>query len=171
MPLAGSAAVPALGHQLQRPEKRFEAISQLGGALIDSGEALLVLREAPVDAFESIEHFRPHLLEPYHALVRVRGACRENFGPITAGEAVAVRNLQHRRTGDAGRNCAPESQTRRQARLSTKSRHMGTGWRSPMIATPQRHVAPSLPRADQTSSPLTRRLASGMSTCTRLRRS
>jgi hypothetical protein len=46
--------------------ERLDAIDRVGGALLNTFEALLLLREPPIDPFEALENLRPHLLQPQH---------------------------------------------------------------------------------------------------------
>jgi hypothetical protein len=44
----------------------LDAIDGVRGALMDALEALLLLREPPIDALEPLEDLRTHLLQPQH---------------------------------------------------------------------------------------------------------
>jgi hypothetical protein len=116
----------------------------------------------------------------------VRTACRhrceellDNYDGAGAGSQIGRRNcvpawhpsdqnlqpcLEHPiepRTTDYGPRTAETQFT-----LSTNARHACDGVRSWVSITPQRHVAPSSPLADQTSSASTLRRETGMSMCT-----
>ena len=47
--------------------QRLDAIDGVRGALMNALEALLLLRQPAIDAFEPLEDLRTHLLEPQHA--------------------------------------------------------------------------------------------------------
>jgi hypothetical protein len=46
--------------------KRVDPREQLVAERLDAIEALLLLREPPIDPFEALENLRPHLLQPQH---------------------------------------------------------------------------------------------------------